>query len=106
MGRMKENLVSQKRSTCCGVPISAAASEMVRKASGPFTDGPGSTVVRVVHARLHHVGGAKADHAARIDGGGFAGLGVAAHAGALGPHLEDAEARELDHLPLLQGLGD
>ena len=36
IGRMKENLVSQNRSTCCGTFSSSAASEIVRKASGPL----------------------------------------------------------------------
>ena len=55
---------------------------------------------------FHHLGGAEADHAPRIDRGRFAGLGVAAHAGAFGAHLEDAESGKLDLFALFQGLDD
>ena len=55
----------------------------------------GLTGQRAVDPRLHHLGGAEADHPARLDGGRLAGLGIAAHAGALGADLEDAEAGQL-----------
>src|SRR5689334_14417673 len=101
---MKGNLVSQKRSTCCGTWSSSAASEMVRKASGPLATGvrPPSPGEGAIDPRLHHLGRTEADHPPGLDGRRLAGLGVAAHAGALGADLEDAEAGELDLLALLQ----
>jgi hypothetical protein len=79
IGRMKENLVSQNRSTCWGTFSSSAASEIVRKASGPLaTSAPSSLREGAIHPRLHHLGGPKANDPARLDGGRFAGLGIAA----------------------------
>src|SRR5215469_1943720 len=98
---MKENLDSQKRRTCWATPTSAAASEMVRKASGPLVTGPGSGQ-RSVDARLHHLRRAKADHPARLDRSRLAGLGIAALPRPLGAHLEDAEAGQLDALATFQ----
>src|SRR5947209_14509676 len=104
---MKANLVSQKRSTCCGTFSSSAASEIVRKASGPLVTGVtrSSPRQRPVDSRLHDLGSAEADHPARLDGGGFAGLRIAAHAGPLGADLEDAEAGQLDLLAVFEGEG-
>ena len=48
---------------------------------------------------------AETDDPARLDGRRLAGLGIAAHARALGADLEDAEAGELDLLALFQGHG-
>src|SRR5579862_3253209 len=104
---MNENLDSQNRRTCWATPTSAAASEMVRKASGPLVTSPRPVSrQRAVDPGLHHLRGAKADHAARLDRGRFARLGIAALAGALGADLEHAEAGQLDRLAALERLGD
>jgi hypothetical protein len=104
IGLMKVNLVSQKRRTCCGAPSSSAASEMVRKALGPFAK-RGLAFQSAVDSRLHHLAGAETDDPAGFDLGRLAGLGIAAHAGALGPDLEDAETAELDLFVTLQRFG-
>src|SRR5262252_2345660 len=102
---MKENLVSQNLRTCWATPTSLAASEMVLKASGPLlTSAVRRSGQRVVDARLHHLRGAEADHAARLDRSGLAGLGVAALAGPLGADLEHAEPGQLHGFPALQRL--
>src|SRR5215469_6199410 len=104
---MKENLDSQKRRTCWATPTSAAASEMVRKASGPLLTSPRpGSGQRAVDARLHHLRGAKADDPARLDRRRLAGLGIAALPGALGADLEHPEPGQLDGLAPLQRLGD
>src|SRR4051794_22190823 len=98
---MNENLVSQNLRTCWATPTSDAASEMVRKASGPlFTTACPCSRQRTVDPGLHDLGGAETDHPAWLDRSRLAGLGVAALAGALGPDLEHPEARELDGLSL------
>src|SRR5690606_40247986 len=55
---------------------------------------------------LHDLGGWEAEAAAGVDGGWFAGLGVAAHAGAFFTDLEDAEPRQLDRLALFKRVDD
>src|SRR6201986_5189326 len=102
---MKENLVSQNRSTCWGTPSSSAASDIVRKASGPFVTPARLVLKGALDTRLNDLRGAEPDNAARLDGGRLAGLGVTAHAGALGAHLEHAEARQLHRGSALQRLG-
>jgi len=60
----------------------------------------------VVHPALHDLRGPEADDATGVDGGGFAGLGVAPHASALFAHLEDAEARQFDRLAAFKRLNE
>src|ERR1700722_7405413 len=98
---MNENLVSQKRSTCWGTPSESAASEMLRKASGPFAK-VGLLVEGAVPPRLHHLRSPEGDHPTGVDRGRLAGLGIAAHPLALGADLEHSEPGELHGLPLLE----
>ena len=57
-----------------------------------------------IHPRLHDLGRTEADHATGLDRGGLAGLGIASHAGPLGPNLEDAKSGKLDLLTAFKGL--
>src|SRR5665213_725050 len=100
---MKENRVSQKRSTCCGTPSSSAASDMVRNASGPLANGPIASLVvhALVDAGLHHLGGAETDHAARLDRRRLAGFRIAPHPRPLGANLKNPESGKLDGLAVL-----
>src|SRR6185312_6713694 len=101
---MNENLVSQNLSTCCGTPSASDASEMLRKASGPFAKAASLLGQGAIDPRLHHLRGAERDHPPGVDRRRLAGFRVAAHPLVLSAHLEHAEPRQLHRLPTLQRL--
>src|SRR5690606_13601657 len=107
-GLIDENLVSQKRSTCCGTSRSVATSLMVRNASGDLTMRPllrgrrvsGSGLVRErrVDLVLEDMRGTKNEDTPGLDRHFLTRLRIAADAPALVPHGKGAERGQLHGL--------
>src|ERR1043166_6142548 len=116
MGLISRNLLSQKRSTCCGTSRSSATSLIVRKASGALSTAPIIPLpLRLkcydalprcllvffgrggiaVDAQFQNRRWLKHHHAPRRDWNFLAGLRIAADPLALLTHHKGAEGRQL-----------
>src|SRR5690349_12305202 len=102
---MKLNLVSQNRRTWAASPTSAAASEIVRKASGPLSANLYLFLQRLIDACFQELRRPEADHPARRNRRRCARLRIATHPLTFGAHLEDAKARQFDGFAPLHGFG-